>query len=190
MAETAPAVSVPEVSSLREFLLNHCRVKVGSHYQPYEAGRPALELATQWVDDILAGGRADCRIKIKGGAQWGKTVWATNLYAYLLGVRFLGVGYYLPDQALVDGIVDTKFRPDVVDQIPWFASLLKIGKTVNKSGRAVDRKGAVMATDGRRVALGYFLGTNRVPTTYTHDVQIVDERDDINEKMRSSLTGA
>ena len=34
VAETAPAVSVPEVSSLREFLLNHCRVKVGSHYQP------------------------------------------------------------------------------------------------------------------------------------------------------------
>jgi len=190
VAETAPAVSVPEVSSLREFLLNHCRVKVGSHYQPYDmAGRPALELATQWVDDILAGGRADCRIKIKGGAQWGKTVWATNLYAYLLGVRFLGVGYYLPDQALVDGIVDTKFRPDVVDQIPWFASLLKIGKTVNKSGRAVDRKGAVMATDGRRVALGYFLGTNRVPTTYTHDVQIVDERDDINEKNEKFLDG-
>ena len=76
VAETAPAVSVPEVSSLREFLLNHCRVKVGSHYQPYDmAGRPALELATQWVDDILAGGRADCRIKIKGGAarRWAIT---------------------------------------------------------------------------------------------------------------------
>ena len=190
VADEAPAVDVPAVSSLRDFQRQHCRVKVGSQYQPYDmVGRPALELATRWVDEILDSGRADCRIKIKGGAQWGKTVWALNTYAYLLGVRFVGVGYYLPDQALVDGIVDTKFRPDVVDQIPWFASLLKIGKTVNKSGKAVERKGAVMATDGKRVALGYFLGTNRVPTTYTHDVQIVDERDDINEKNEKFLDG-
>lgn len=190
VADTPAAVSVPLVTSLRDFQRGQCRVKVGSVYQPYDmAGRPALELATRWVDEILDSGRADCRIKIKGGAQWGKTVWALNTYAYLLGVRFLGVGYYLPDQALVDGIVDTKFRPDVTDQIPWFASLLKIGKTVNKSGRAVDRKGAVMATDGTRVSLGYFLGCNRVPTTYTHDVQIVDERDDINEKNEKFLDG-
>lgn len=190
VAAEAPAVEVPAVASMREFLAVHGRVKVGSRYLPYDmAGRPALALATQWVDDLLAAGRPDCRIKIKGGAQWGKTVWAINLYAYLLGVRFLGVGYYLPDQALVDGIVDTKFRPDVVDQIPWFAALLKIGKTINKSGKAVERKGAVMATDGHRTALGYFLGTNRVPTTYTHDVQIVDERDDINEKNEKFLDG-
>lgn len=190
VAEEAPAVDVPAVASLRDFQRGHCRVKVGSQYQPYDmVGRPALELATRWVDEILNSGRSDCRIKIKGGAQWGKTVWALNTYAYLLGVRFLGVGYYLPDQALVDGIVDTKFRPDVVDQIPWFASLLKIGKTVNKSGKAVERKGAVMATDGTRVSLGYFLGTNRVPTTYTHDVQIVDERDDINERNEKFLDG-
>ncbi len=190
-ASDAPApVDLPAATGLREFMRGQCRVKVGSTYLPYDmAGRPALELATRWVDEILDSGRADCRIKIKGGAQWGKTVWALNLYAYLLGVRFVGVGYYLPDQALVDGIVDTKFRPDVVDQIPWFASLLKIGKTVNKSGKAVERKGAVMATDGKRVALGYFLGTNRVPTTYTHDVQIVDERDDINEKNEKFLDG-
>jgi hypothetical protein len=187
--EEAP-VCVPRVGSLSEFLRTQCRVKSGSSYLPYDtAGRPALELATGWLDEILASGRADCRIKIKGGAQWGKTVWATNVMAYLLGSAFRGVGYYLPDQALVDGIVDTKFRPDVVDQIPWFAALLKIGKTVNKSGRAVDRKGAVMATDGERVALGYFLGTNRVPTTYTHDVQIVDERDDINERNEKFLDG-
>lgn len=190
VSDAAPAVDVPPVASLRDFQSRHCRVKVGSQYQAYDmAGRPALELATRWVDEILDSGRADCRIKIKGGAQWGKTVWALNTCAYLLGVRFLGVGYYLPDQALVDGIVDTKFRPDVVDQIPWFAALLKIGKTVNKSGRAVERKGAVMATDGSRVSLGYFLGTNRVPTTYTHDVQIVDERDDINEKNEKFLDG-
>ncbi len=190
VADKAPAVDVPAVSSMLDFQRGHCRVKVGSRYLPYDmAGRPALEVATRWVDEILDSGRPDCRIKIKGGAQWGKTVWALNLYAYLLGVRFLGVGYYLPDQALVDGIVDTKFRPDVVDQIPWFASLLKIGKTINKSGKAVERKGAVMATDGARVALGYFLGTNRVPTTYTHDVQIVDERDDINEQNEKFLDG-
>jgi hypothetical protein len=190
VADDAASVQVPAVASLMAFQQQHARVKVGSAYLPYNTdGRPALELATQWVDEILDSGRTDCRIKVKGGAQWGKTVWALNLYAYLVGVRFLGVGYYLPDQALVDGIVDTKFRPDVVDQIPWFASLLKIGKTVNKSGRAVDRKGAVMATDGARVALGYFLGCNRVPTTYTHDVQIVDERDDINERNEKFLDG-
>ena len=190
VADAVAPVSVPLVKSLRDFLRNHCSVKVGSVYVPYDMeGRPALELATRWIDEMLDSGREDIRIKIKGGAQWGKTVWALNLYAYLLGVRFLGVGYYLPDQALVDGVVDTKFRPDVVNQIPWFASLLKIGKTINKSGRAVDRKGAVMATDGTRVSLGYFLGTNRVPTTYTHDVQIVDERDDINAKNEKFLDG-
>jgi len=189
-APDSAAVAVPVVASLAEFQRKHCRVKVGSVYLPYDMeGRPALELATQWVDDILASGRADCRIKIKGGAQWGKTVWALNTYAYLLGIKFLGVGYYLPDQALVDGIVDTKFRPDVVDQIPFFSSLVKVGKSVNASGKAVDRKGAIMATDGERIALGYFLGTNRVPTTYTHDVQIVDERDDINERNEKFLDG-
>ncbi len=190
VAEAIAPVVVPVVTSLRDFMRNQCSVKVGSVYVPYDmVGRPALELATSWVDEILASGRSDCRIKVKGGAQWGKTVWALNLYAYLLGVRFLGVGYYLPDQALVDGIVDTKFRPDVVNQISWFAQLLSIGKTINKSGKQVERKGAIMATDGTRTALGYFLGCNRVPTTYTHDVQIVDERDDINERNEKFLDG-
>ena len=190
VADAVAPVSVPLVKSLRDFMRDQCSVKVGAVYVPYDMiGRPALELATSWIDDILASGQADCRIKIKGGAQWGKTVWALNLYAYLLGVRFLGVGYYLPDQALVDGIVDTKFRPDVVNQITWFAQLLSIGKTINNSGRQVERKGAIMATDGTRTALGYFLGCNRIPTTYTHDVQIVDERDDINERNEKFLDG-
>lgn len=190
VAPQAKPVNVPLVKSLRDFQRDQCSVKVGSVYVPYDMiGRPALELATTWVDEILDSGRPDCRIKIKGGAQWGKTVWALNTYAYLLGVKFLGVGYYLPDQALVDGIVDTKFRPDVVNQISWFAQLLSIGKTINKSGKQVERKGAIMATDGTRTALGYFLGCNRVPTTYTHDVQIVDERDDINERNEKFLDG-
>jgi hypothetical protein len=178
------------VSSFRQFQREHGRVKVGSGYQAYDMqGRPALILATQWLDEILASGRQDCRIKIKGGAQWGKTVWAVNLMAYLLGCRFMGCGYYLPDNDLVSGIVDTKFRPDVIDQIPWFARMLQIGKTVNKSGKSVNRKGAVMCTDGKRVSLGYFLGMSRVPTSYTHDVQIVDERDDVPEKTEKFLDG-
>lgn len=181
---------VPAVSSFRQFQIEHGRVKVGSGYQAYDmTGRPALILATQWLDGILASGRQDCRIKIKGGAQWGKTVWAVNLMAYLLGCRFMGCGYYLPDNDLVSGIVDTKFRPDVIDQIPWFARMLQIGKTVNKSGKSVNRKGAVMCTDGKRVSLGYFLGMSRVPTSYTHDVQIVDERDDVPEKTEKFLDG-
>ncbi len=187
----AAAVDVPVCASAREFLTRHARVKVGSRYLPYVLDnlRPALQLATDLLDDIIAKRRPDCRIKIKGGAQWGKTVWATNIMSYLLGVRFLGVGYYLPDIELVQGVVDSKFRPDVVDQIPWFAKLLRIGSTINESGKAVQRKGAIMATDGEHVALGYFLGTNRVPTTYTHDVQIVDERDDINERNEKFLDG-
>lgn len=189
VADKAAPVAVPDVS-FRDFLDTQAKVKVGSNYVPYSMeGRPALALMTQWVDEILASGRPDCRIKAKGGAQWGKTVWAINLYGYLMGSKMLGVGYYLPDGDLVGGIVDTKFRPDVVDQIPWFASLLSIGKTINKSGKAVNRKGAIMATDGKQVSLGYFLGCNRVPTTYTHDVQIVDERDDINERNEKYLDG-
>lgn len=188
VAERPPIA--PDVSTFAEFLVRQARVKVGSGYLPYTTiGRPALALATQWVDEIIGSGRQDCRIKIKGGAQWGKTVWALNLYGYLLGSQSLGVGYYLPDKDLVDGIVDTKFRPDVVDQIPWLAQMLSVGRTLNKSGKAVNRKGAIMATDGERVALGYFLGCNRVPTTYTHDVQIVDERDDINEINERFLDG-
>lgn len=185
-----PTLKMPDVKSFRQFLENEAKVKAGSRYARYSMeGRPALALMTKWVDDIIASGRSDCRIKAKGGAQWGKTVWALNLYGYLLGIQKLGTGYYLPDAELVDGIVDTKFRPDVVDQIPWFASLLSFGKTINESGKAVNRKGAIMATDGKRVALGYFLGCNRVPTTYTHDVQIVDERDDINERNEKFLDG-
>lgn len=180
----------PAVDSFRAFQREHGRVKVGSAYQPYDMeGRPALILATRWVDEILASGRQDCRVKIKGGAQWGKTVWAVNLMAYLLGCRFMGCGYYLPGTDLVSGVVDTKFRPDVIDQIPWFARMLQIGKTVNKSGKSVNRKGAVMCTDGERVSLGYFLGMSRVPTSYTHDVQIVDERDDVPEKTEKFLDG-
>lgn len=184
------AVETPDVATFAQFQREHGRVKVGSAYQAYDmAGRPALVLATRWLDEILASGRQDCRIKVKGGAQWGKTVWAVNLMAYLLGCRFMGVGYYLPDNDLVNGIVDTKFRPDVIDQIPWFAAMLQIGKTVNKSGKSVNRKGAVMCTDGRRVSLGYFLGMSRVPTSYTHDVQIVDERDDVPDKTEKFLDG-
>jgi len=37
--------------------------------------------------------------------------------------------------------VDAKFRPDVVDQIGWFAEMVQVGKALNKSGRAVNRKG-------------------------------------------------
>lgn len=190
VGSNAPPVDIPDIDSFREFLATEARVLIGSRYYPYSMeGRPALELMTSWVDDIIASGREDCRIKAKGGAQWGKTVFALNLNAYLLGIKMLGVGYYLPDAELVDGIVDTKFRPDVINQIPWFASMLTIGKTVNKSGKQVNRKGAIMATDGERIALGYFLGCNRVPRTYTHDVQLVDERDDINERNEKYLDG-
>ena len=61
-----------------------------------------------------------------------RTVLAQLLYAYLLSVKWCNVGYFLPDDDLVAGLVDTKFRPDVVDQIDWFAELIQIGKAINK----------------------------------------------------------
>jgi len=34
---------------------------------------------------------------------------------------------------LVSGLVDGKLRPDVLDQIPWLARLLAVGKTLAPS---------------------------------------------------------
>jgi len=64
----------------------------------------------------------------------------------------------LPDRDLVEGMVDTKFRPDILDQIDWFARMTQVGKTVNKSGKSVNRKGAFSVTNGKQRSHGMILG--------------------------------
>ena len=131
----------------------------------------------------------DSTLVLAGGAQFGKTVLELNLAAYLAAVRFLSPGVYLPDDKLAADIVDAKFRPDVVDQIPWFAGMCKLGKAVNKSGKAVDNKGAFMVTDNVRKAVGLFRGLQKVPTSFSLDVVVRDEEDDIPRSKAKFLSG-
>ena len=191
----APAMTIPPMKSFRQFLVEQAWVRsTGGEYIRYNfKGRPVLELLVDMVDEILGSytGKPipDATLDIGGGAQWGKTVFAQLLYAYLLAVEWYNVGYYLPDDDLVAGLIDTKFRPDVVDQIEWFAELMTIGKAVTKSGRQVNRKGAMMVTDGKHSAMGYFRGMGKIPTSFSMDVVITDERDDIPEGRAKYLSG-
>lgn len=191
---SAPLVDAPQVSSFREFLETAGRVVTKNGVMPYSfAGRAPLRVAVEMVDDLLGSHTGkpltDGSLAICGGAQFGKTILALKLVAYLTAIRFLRVGYYLPDDELVQGIVDTKFRPEIVDVMPWFADMISIGKTVNESGRAVNRKGALMVTDGNRTGLGYIRGMGKIPTSFSMDVIIEDEKDDIPEKAAKFLPG-
>ncbi|MEM1057927.1 MAG: hypothetical protein AAGK14_01655 [Verrucomicrobiota bacterium] len=131
----------------------------------------------------------DATLAICGGAQFGKTVLMLNLLAYLVAVRFRNLGYYLPDDDLVAGVVDGKLRPDVLDQIPWLARLLEVGRTLSPTGRAVHRKGAMMCTDGRRTALAWMRGLGKIPTSFSMDAVIQDEKDDLPEARAKFLAG-
>lgn len=190
-----PAVEIPSIKSFRDFLVNHARVrKTDGSYGSYTFdGRPVLSLIVDLIDKILGSETGkplqDATLACAGGAQWGKSVLALNLAAYVTGVIFRNAGYYLPDDDLVQGIVDTKFRPDVVDQVGWFADMLQIGKTVNQSGKSVNRKGAFMVTNGERTGLGYIRGMGKIPTSFSMDVQIQDEKDDIPAKTAKFLRG-
>ena len=194
-AQDTRAVAAPRVRSFREFLLQHARVPVGGgEYGPYTfAGREALADIVGTIDQVLGnpGGEAlkDATLVLAGGAQFGKTILEQNLAAYLTACKFLNAGVYLPDDKLADSIVDTKFRPDVVDQIGWFAQMTQVGKAVNKSGRAVNTKGAFLVTDGQRRAVGMFRGLQRVPTSFSLDVVVRDEEDDIPRDKAKFLSG-
>jgi hypothetical protein len=180
----------PEISSFAEFLTGHARVKSGAGYVPYHfAGREALLPIVERIDAILAAGEPDVSLAICGGAQFGKTVLLLNLLTYLVAVRFRNVGYYLPDDDLVSGLVDGKLRPDVLDQIPWLARLIAVGKTLAPSGRAVNRKGAFLCTDGKRTALAFMRGLGKIPTSFSMDVVIQDEKDDLPEEYARFLAG-
>jgi hypothetical protein len=180
----------PHIESFADFLQNHARVKDGPTYAPYHfTGREALRPIVERLDQILASGETDASVAICGGAQFGKTVLMLNLLAYLVAVRFRNVGYYLPDDDLVSGLVDGKLRPDVLDQIPWLARLIAVGKTLNASGRAVNRKGAFLCTDGTRTALAFMRGLGKIPTSFSMDVVMQDEKDDLPEEHARFLAG-
>jgi hypothetical protein len=184
------AARPPHIDSFLDFLTHHARVKSGPAYIPYHfAGREALLPIVQQLDALLASGEADASLALCGGAQFGKTVLMLNLLAYLVAVRFRNVGYYLPDDDLVSGLVDGKLRPDVLDQIPWLARLIAVGKTLNASGRAVNRKGAFLCTDGTRTALAFMRGLGKIPTSFSMDVVVQDEKDDLPEEHARFLAG-
>jgi hypothetical protein len=131
---------------------------------------------------------SDARLTATGSAQWGKTILELNLLAYLTGLQFRSVGLFLPDEDLVEGVVDSKFRPDVLDQLPWLNSLITLGKAENASGKTVNRKGLFTCTDGRKRSHGMVHGMRKIPTTFSFDVVIEDEKDDIPPSMSRYLT--
>lgn len=188
-------VDTPPVSSFREFLETIAQVPLGGgrHGQYSFEGREALEEVVDTIDLVLGSHTgqplADATIALAGGAQFGKTVMELNLGAYCTGIVWRNWGFYLPDDELVQGIVDTKFRPDILDQLDWFAAMTQVGKAVNKSGKAVNRKGAFTVTDGERRANGMVIGLNKVPTSFSFDVASLDEVDDIKEKMEKFVRG-
>jgi hypothetical protein len=184
-------VKAPRRASFEEFLVQDARVPSGrglhGHYS--FAGREALLAVVRVVDKVMSEKLADAEVSLAGGAQFGKTILELNLAAYVTSQTFRNFGLYLPDDDLVQGIVDTKFRPDVVDQIEWFAEMVQVGKALNKSGKAVDRKGAFLVTDGERKSAGMIRGLGKVPTTFSMDVAAMDEVDDIEPRMKKFVRG-
>lgn len=197
LAEDRRSVKTPARASFEEFLEKDARVPIGGgEYGSYSfEGREVLRIIARRFDRVLGspdGKResiTDSITNIAGGAQWGKTVLELNLAAYATALRFFNAGLFLPDDNLVQGIVDTKFRPEIVDQIPWFAEMTQVGKAVNKSGKATNRKGAFLVTDGQRKASGLIMGLQKVPTSYTLDLALKDELDDIPPKNEKFVKG-
>ena len=122
----------PRIDSFPDFLTHHARVKSGLGLRALSLRRARGAAADRRAARRRFWPRARRmpRSRICGGAQFGKTVLMLNLLAYLVAVRFRNVGYYLPDDDLVSGLVDGKLRPDVLDQIPWLARLIAVGKTL------------------------------------------------------------
>ena len=184
-------VQVPDVGSFMQFLKEEARVPAGhGEYGPYTFdGREALLEFVETIDRVLAKGIKDATLSLCGGAQFGKSTTELLLGAYITGILRQNWGFYLPDEELVQGMVDTKLRPDIIDQIDWFAQMTQVGKAVNKSGKAVNRKGAFTVTDGRRQSQGMILGLNKVPTSFTFDVTTLDEVDDIKPAREKFVRG-
>jgi hypothetical protein len=189
------AGGAPAIGSFEEFLMEYAQVrKPDGTFTPYSLqGREALLAAVRVIDLVLGSHTGkmlpDAKLSICGGAQIGKTIIECNLMAYATGVRFLNVGLYLPDGELVEGVVDGKLRPDVIERIDFLGPLMTLGKAKDKRGRMVNRKGAFMVKDGSRTAEGMVMGLNKVPTTFSMSIAIEDEKDDIKTKYSKYLEG-
>lgn len=190
-----PKSDAPRVGSFMEFLTDHAKVKTpGGEYIPYSfAGREALLPIVETFDLVLGSHTGkplpDSTIDLCGGAQFGKTILALNFGMYLTACQFRNWGYYLPDDDLVEGIVDAKLRPDVIEQIDWLGPLMQVGKMDDKRGRSVNRKGAFQVSDGKRKAQGMIRGMGKIPTSFSMDAVMEDEKDDIPAKRSKYLTG-
>ena len=166
----------------------------GVGVSPACRGADATHAPAESIDDHGRDARAtnppisDARLTATGSAQWGKTILELNLLAYAAGLQFRSVGLFLPDEDLVEGIVDSKLRPDVLDQQPWLNSLITLGKAENASGKTVNRKGLFTCTDGRKKSHGMIHGMQKIPTTFSFDIVIEDEKDDIPPSMSRYLT--
>ena len=187
--------NAPKCGSFREFLEKWAMVKTaGGSYIHYSlVGREALIPIVETFDLVLGSFTgiplADATIDMCGGAQFGKTILALNFGMYLTACQFRNWGYYLPDDDLVEGIVDAKLRPDVIEQIEWLGPLMSVGKMDDKRGRSVNRKGAFQVSDGKRKAQGMIRGMGKIPTSFSMDAVMEDEKDDIPAKRSKYLTG-
>ena len=194
-SERAPAVDRPERKSFEAFLREDAMVPVGNgrHGKYSFEGREALLAVVRDIDAVLGSNDGqpleDSVIALAGGAQFGKTILELNLGAYAASQSFLNFGLYLPDDKLADVVIDTKFRPDVVDQIPWLARMTQVGKAVNSSGKQVNTKKACTMTDGNRRANFLVSGLQKPATTITLDVACRDEEDDIPPRNAKFVKG-
>lgn len=207
-AKSAKKSAGPEVHSFREYLDKCARVPLrnGSYGSFSFAGRAPLGFIVDIIDKVIAnclheeaveidglkfkpGKLKGATISVGGGAQFGKTVLVLNFQGFATFVEFVNFGYYTPDQELLAKIVDTKFRPDVLDQNPWMSQMVQIGKAENASGKAVNRKNSYQSSDGDRKAFGHFCGMQKPPTTISLDAAALDEVDDIPSKNMGYVKG-
>lgn len=190
-----PSTNVPDIRSFEQFLMEYAEVRKpdGTYIRYSLKGREALLSAIRVIDLVLGSHTGkmlpDSKLSICGGAQIGKTVIECYLMAFGGGVRFMNTGLYLPDDKLVEGIVDGKWRADTVERIDFLGPLMTLGKAKDKRGRLVNRKGAVMFKDGDRTSECMFMGLNKVPTSFSMSIAIEDEKDDIQAKFSKYLEG-
>ena len=206
-AADMPSIDVPDCT-FREFLDKHAMVRLndGSYIRYNFKGRRPLIFIADLVDKILRntidgesveidgetyapGSLKGSTISVCGGAQFGKTILALNFAAWLTSVKFRSFGFFSSDRELLAGIVDTKFRPDVVDQIAWLPEMIQLNKGEGKSKKTVNKKNAFRVSDGDHNAFGYFISLQKPTTTYSMDVAELDEVDDIPAKNIGYVAG-
>ncbi len=194
-ADRGPAVDRVQRHTFEEFLREDAMVPIGKgQYGRYSfEGREVLLAPVRTIDRMLGSitGKPlqDSLLALAGGAQWGKTIMELNLAAYCTSQQFLNFGLYLPDNDLANAVIDTKFRPDVLDQIDWLARMTQVGKIVNKSGKQVNTKRGVSMTDGNRRANFLVSGLQKPATTVSLDITARDEEDDIPPKNAKFVKG-